>query len=258
MYTIMYHPWESTEVHEGWFDAMNRCDEVWSPSPLIAKWYKDFVGITKPIYVFEHGVDKIWEPVERKFETPFKFLHVGGEAARKGVKEAMQARRIVFGAEPAEITIKVMTSNWPMIWQPNVNVINSRQSIEELIKMFHDHHAYVYPSYGEGFGLTPLQALATGMPVITVADWAPYAKFLDPELIIGSKMIKSPWPRIHPGNMLEPDMGDLQSAMLKVRNNYDYYVERALARVPEIQSHYDWDRLTEEAFSDLSNRLVTV
>src|SRR6476469_11222229 len=53
-YHIQYTPWESDELPDGWVDAFNdNCDEVWTPSPLIAKWYRE-AGVEKPIYVYEH------------------------------------------------------------------------------------------------------------------------------------------------------------------------------------------------------------
>jgi glycosyltransferase involved in cell wall biosynthesis len=255
IYTIMYLPWESTKLQPGWAEIMNSCDEVWTPSPLIAEWYQKYAGVNKKVYVYEHGVDSIWTPVERTYDSTFKFLHVGGEASRKGVKEAMQSRRLAFGAKDVEITLKVLSRKWNFTWMPKVNVINEKYDVDELVNLYHTHHAFVYPSYGEGFGLTPLQAMATGMPTLTVGEWAPYAKFLDPDLTIDSKMIKSPWPVLHPGNMLQPDQKSLIAAMQRLESNYDYYVERALDSVPAITSHYDWDRLTDECFTSLEKRL---
>jgi len=39
-YKIGYHPWESTKLLPDWIAHMNKCDEVWTTSPLIARWYK--------------------------------------------------------------------------------------------------------------------------------------------------------------------------------------------------------------------------
>jgi hypothetical protein len=66
-YKIGYLPWESTKLMPGWAEIMNKCDEIWTPSPLIAKWFKED-GITVPIYVYEHGIDHIWQPVKREPE----------------------------------------------------------------------------------------------------------------------------------------------------------------------------------------------
>lgn len=263
-YRIGYHPWESTQLlppgrqtdGKDWQAAMNQCDEIWTPSPLIAQWYQKFMGITPPVYVYEHGVDPIWTPHKRVVEDKFKFLHVGAEAARKGGTDVMKALRLAFpNNRDVELNLKIISRGWNIGKINRVNVLNGPVPIEELIKLFHNNHAYVYPSYGEGFGLTPLQAMATGMPTVTVAAWAPYAQHLNPRLSVGSAMVKSRWPQIHPGNMLRPDMDDLIDAMRYTYEHYDDVTADAHARIDELTAYYDWDRLTKITFDELEKRL---
>lgn len=256
MYSVMYHPWESTELKPGWADMMNTADEVWTPSPLIAEWYTKISGVTRPVHVFEHGVDADWQPVERTVDGPFKFLHIGAEASRKGGKEAMSAFIKAFpNRKDIELDMKIIQPGWNVGRINRINIINDNYSFEQLLDLYASHHAFVYPSYGEGFGLTPLQALATGMPTLTVPNWAPYADFLEEDLSLRSNFCRSPWPVEHPGLMLKPNEGDLVEAMRAVVDNYEEYHRKALDRVDELTSHYNWDRLTKEAFSDLEHRL---
>lgn len=255
-YKIGYHPWESTQLMPGWADIMNECDEIWTPSPLIAEWYRASAGVTAPVYVYEHGVDDVWTPKEREVTDKMRFLHVGGDASRKGVGEAQGAFTKAFPKnKDVELDLKMISSGWNIGRINRIEVINERMSLEKMVELFHEHHAFVYPSYGEGFGLTPLQALATGMPTITVPKWAPYADFLDPDLNISSSLVNSPWPRIHPGAMLKPKMDDIVEGYRAVYTNYEYYHQRALSRVEKLKEYYDWDRLTKQAFSDLEDRL---
>jgi glycosyltransferase involved in cell wall biosynthesis len=255
-YHIGYHPWESTQLKPGWAEKMNECDEIWTPSPLIAEWYTKFAGIKVPVYVYEHGVDDIWTPKERTVEGKFKFLHVGAEAARKGGKEAMQALRLAFpNNNNVEMNLKIISKGWMIGRLPRINIINERYSINQVVDLFHSNNAYVYPSYGEGFGLTPLQAMATGMPTITVSEWAPYKDFIDPQLSVGSHISKSPWPKLHPGNMLTPHIDDVVEGMRYVYENYDVVHKESLDKIDEIREYYDWDRLTKEAFEGLEKRL---
>lgn len=258
-YKIGYHPWESTKLLPGWAEIMNECDEIWTPSPLIANWYRDHNDIKVPVYVYEHGVDPVWSPKERNLDGTFKFLHVGAEAARKGIKETIDAYRMAFGySGKAELDFKIIAQGWKIGHLRGINVVNDRLSLEGLIDMFHASHAFVYPSWGEGFGLTPLQAMATGMPTITVGSWAPYRQFLDPDLVIPSKMWPSQWPQIHPGNMMKPDVRATAEKMLYVYENYEKVQAKSLARVEEIMAFYDWDRLTAEAFGNLEKRLTNL
>ena len=263
-YKIGYFPWESTQLLPpskstdflDWKDILNKCDEVWTPSPLIADWLRLHMNINKPVYVYEHGVDPVWKKEPRKIFDKMKFLHVGAEAARKGGIDTMKAFRAAFPTQKdVELNMKIMSKGWNVGWINRVNIINERLSLDSLVKMFHDNHVYVYPSYGEGFGLTPLQAMRTGMPTITVPAWAPYARFLNPRLSVHASMIKSPWPQLHPGNVLKPDFTELVESLRYSYNHYDEVHTAAQAAVEEIAAHYDWDRLTQEAFENLEKRL---
>lgn len=262
VYRIGYHPWESTQLlkkrapDRDWTEQMNSCDEIWTPSPLIAEWYRDYMNIKPPVYVYEHGVDPVWKPKKRTVDGTFKFLHVGGEAARKGATETMKALRLAFPRNyDVELNMKIISEGWKIGKLHRVNIINGGMPLERLIQMFHDNHVYVYPSWGEGFGLTPLQAMATGMPTITVPGWAPYAEFLDENLNIRSSMAKSPWPVLHPGLMLKPHFDDIVDAMRYAYENYEAVEAAAHSRIDAIMAYYDWDRLTAECFKSLEARL---
>lgn len=255
-YKIGYHPWESTLLKKGWSDIMNKCDEIWTPSPIIADWYQRFAGVDVPVHVYEHGVDSVWEPKPRVVNDKFKFLHVGAEAARKGGKETMGAFMKAFpNNRDVELNMKIISDGWQIGNINRINIINKRTSLDELIALYHDNHVYVYPSWGEGFGLTPLQAMATGMPTITVPKWAPYAQFLDPNLEVGSSFSKSGWPMLHPGNMLRPSQDDVVDAMRYAYENYDKATDYSYGIVEKLTQYYNWDRLTAEVFGALEHRL---
>lgn len=266
-YKIGYHPWESTKLptytdkvgHKvDWTEIMNSCDEIWTPSPIIADWYTNRMGITVPVFVYQHGVEPIWSPHARTRDGIFKFLHVGAEASRKGAREVMQSFRLAYGARrgsDVQLNMKMISNGWNIGQLPGINYINKPLEIEELVQMFHDNHVFVYPSWGEGFGLTPLQALATGMPTIMPTAWAPYAKYVHPKLAVPSRMWKSQWPALHPGLMLKPDEEAVTAAMRYAYDNYEELVDWHMAQVPELTAEYSWDLITDEVFTALESRL---
>ena len=256
-YKIGYHPWESSEIDPDWLEAMKKCDEVWTPSYLIAGWYRDW-GLSN-VHVYEHGVDKIWTIADRPVEDKIKFLHMGGEAVRKGADITLDAFRAAFQGyrDDVELTLKMHNEGWNIQRIGRVTILNSVLSESDLIKMFHDHHVFVYPSWGEGFGLNPLQAMATGMPTICTGAWAPYERLLDPALTIDSTLTDSPWPKIHPGKMFKPDFDDLVDKLRYAADNYEDCLNDAKPRAAAVKAEYDWDTLTHEAFSALENRLFS-
>lgn len=266
-YHIQYTPWESDQLPQGWKEAFNdNCDEVWTPSPLIAQWYKE-AGVERPIFVYEHGIDHAWKPKRRRRGEVLRFLHVGEPAPRKGGQMAMEAFRAVFGDRTdVHLTIKAwgrsdirVKKNKHIIGLPhtlynNVSTVYDEVTPEELVAMFHEHDVLIYPSYGEGFGLIPLQAMASGMPTICTEAWAPYQRFLLPRLALKSEMVNSPWPHVHMGKMFKPDVEDLRGALAAADQNFDQLAGVAYRKSFDIHEQYDWDNLTEKAFEHIVTR----
>lgn len=263
---IQYTPWESDALPDGWVDAFNdNCDEVWTPSPLIAKWYEE-AGVKKPIFVYEHGIDHMWTPKRRRRGDKLKFLHVGEPAPRKGGQMAMEAFREAFGnRDDVHLTIKAWNKSNIRVYSKgpgysrsivglphdrfsNITTIFNDMSEPEMVNLFHRHDALVYPGWGEGFGLIPLQALATGMPTICTEAWAPYSRFLLPELSISSRLVPSPWPTVHTGHMFEPSYNDVVDAYKRIDEDYERLQGLSFRNSFAIHKEYDWVQLTENAF----------
>lgn len=258
-YRIGYHPWESTQLQPEWPDIMNECDEIWTPSPIVADWYRRYAGVRVPVYVYEHGIEHSWSPQHRKPVDKIKFLHVGAESARKGGWDLVRAFRKAFlTRDDVSLTLKVIQQNWLQL--PGIGkiaFINGRMDFPQLQELFYDHHVYAYPSAGEGFGLTPLQAIASGMPTITVPDWAPYDRFLEPDLKIKARLARTKWPKIHPGEMFIPDMDDCIDRLRYAADNFETISQNAFDTAPRVHTSYDWDTITDQVFTDLEKRLIS-
>jgi hypothetical protein len=172
----------------------------------------------------------------------------------------------LFGDKPGySLTIKAHNMNTTRIYNNyidkniiglpqdmynNIHVITEELSDEELVKLYYDHDVLVYPSYGEGFGFIPLQALATGMPTICTSGWAHYEKYLGP-LKIKSKLIDSPWPHPHEGQVFEPNYLHLLEVMRDVSINFAAYSGYYYAQSTKIHEEYNWKQLTNNAFDHI-------
>jgi glycosyltransferase involved in cell wall biosynthesis len=255
-YNILYFPWESTQVKPGWERVMGAVDELWTPSQWCADVFSKLTDT--PIYVYEHGIGKEWAPKLRKRTDKTKFLNIGAEAARKNGWSVVRALRKGFPHHPdTSLTLK-MLSQVSIPLPPSlgkVAYINERWTPGQLLKAYYDHHIYVYPSSGEGFGLTPLQAMATGMPTICVADWAPYADLLNPALTLHGKLVRSGWPGIHPGQVYRISEEDTVERMVYAYDNFERLAQEALEIAPKVHERYNWRTLTAAAFGGLKNRL---
>lgn len=252
-YHIGYVPWESTHVPEKWKYYMRGADEIWTTSPLVASWFKD-AGIEAKVY--QHGVDSsVWTRKKRVRNGPVKLLHIGEPAVRKGGPLVLQTftDRFAFD-DDATLTIK---SNGPTDLRsdlPNVTIIEDKYSEEELVKLVHDHDVLVYPSWGEGFGLIPLQAMSTGMPTIITEGWAPYEYLVNQSLLVSTDWSPSPWPKVHPGKMLRPNPIDLGWALEDAVEDFDHYAEFCDMLAVDVHEDYNWDKLTAEAFAPVVSR----
>lgn len=191
----------------------------------------------------------------------------GEPAPRKGGQMAYEAFLEVFGnSNDATFTIKAHTNSGirefdkegSIIGIPDdragVDVIREMLSGGDLVKLFNEHDCLVYPGFGEGFGLIPLQALGSGMPTICTKAWAPYARLILPELSLGSKVIDSPWPQTHPGQMFEPSYADLINAYRYMANNRSRINGRAYRNAFKVHEEYNWDTLTKNAFAHIVER----
>ena len=260
-YKIGFAEWESTKIPDRWKSPLKTCDELWTASPAIAQVFEDEGFPVAQVY--QHGIDgSMWKPRLRTGQDRIKFLHIGEPAPRKGGQLAYNTFKKLYGNdERVSLTIKAFGTNTirgERIGHPhkelnNVKLIRPEVSEEEMVRIIRSHDVLVYPSYGEGFGLIPLQAMATGMPVICTEAWAPYGDLILPDLRLGSTLGPSPW-RFHTGNMWHPHKKDLESAMTKVVDNFDYYAQSSYNLHKFVTKRYNWDKLTEKAFRHIKER----
>lgn len=261
-YHIGYVPWESTDLPPGWLEVMKTADEIWTTSPWCKRVYEQH-GLEN-VKVFLHGVDIAseigWKRKRRRPGTdrPLRFLHMGEPAPRKGGQMAYDAFREAFG-ESDEVSLTIKSHGWQTVRgqnMSNVKVITDEFDTYQLIDLVHRHDVLVYPSYGEGFGLIPLQALATGMPTICTEAWAPYKWHLLPELRLPSTLTQSPWPDIHPGKMYEPDFEALKWTMYACadRETYTQFSARAYRASFDVARDFDWIQLATNATAHLRDK----
>jgi glycosyltransferase involved in cell wall biosynthesis len=197
-------------------------------------------------------------------------LHIGEPAPRKAGQMVLDAFGSLFGnKEGYSLTIKADQINTTRVYNNyldknilgvpdkyynNVSVITDVLNDEELVNLYQSHDVLVYPSYGEGFGFIPLQALATGMPTICTSGWAHYEKYLGP-LKLKSELIDSPWPFPHEGKVFEPNYQHLLELMRDVSINFNAYSGYYFAQSTKIHKDYNWKQLTKNSFDKILKKL---
>lgn len=268
-YQIGYTPWESTLIPDKWQEGLNAVDEIWTTS----NWCKDVFEENgfKNIKVFPHGIKNIWIPKKRIVEDkkPLKFLHIGEPAPRKAGQLVVDTFIKIFGNNPEyHLTVKAHNTSSIRVYDPhskrerltspdiykNITLITEEYSEEQLVKLYHDHHVLVYPSWGEGFGFIPLQALATGMPTICTAAWAHYKNYLGP-LALKSELTDEPLPKTvphpHIGKMFKPDADHIEEQMVFAAVNFKAMSGYYFSQAEHIHKEYNWLQLTNNAFDHI-------
>jgi starch synthase len=122
------------------------------------------------IVVNPYGVDlRLFHPpaVRRDHET-LRFLFVGSVSARKGVPLLIKAWQ-ALSLKDSELWLVGPVSPAERALIPNVPSIKvkGKYPLEELPELMRQCDVMVFPSYCEGFALVLLEALATGLPIIT-------------------------------------------------------------------------------------------
>lgn len=260
-YKVQMTQWESTQVMPHCLELDAKYDEWWTANYFGAQAMINSGISEHKVYVYEHGVDShIWTPKLRSTQKKIRFLHVDAGQPRKRSDVALKAFKSVFGENSDyELTLKysggpLSHANWSSQhvlenegeFEGNVRRIKENLSLEDLVKLYHFHDILIYPSEGEGFGLIPLQALATGMPVISTGRWCSYEEFLNDNVIdskLGKSEVEERYERF--GDVVIPDQESTEYLMRRVADNIEEQSGLFFAQSEAVAQRYDWQSLTD-------------
>lgn len=262
-YKIGYTPWESNEIPEMWPVYMNQMNEIWTTSNFCKDVYEN--NGVKNVSVIPHGFDpETFNIVDRTLTDRFIFLHIGGPIERKGGKLVAKAFLDVF--QNRDDVVLLMKSHGPSEarWidelgryrgsianHPRVQVVEEELSAEDMAKLYHIAHCCVYPTNGEGFGLIPFQAIATGLPTITTnltgtADFAHYSMPLDATWTKG-------W-GVHLGEWALPDYDHLSHLMNYAVENWEKEKIKAVNSARILHNTQTWDHIAKKIINHLGDK----
>lgn len=184
-------------------------------------------------------------PSDRKFRFLFLFANHALADDRKNSLAVITAFNYAFGGnESVELIIKVSGEMHPGILNTlpsNVRIINERFSPQRIKELYYETDCFLFPSRGEGYGMPPREAMATGMPVI-VTNFSGLADIADERYcypLNDIKMVPAFYPqgeadRHNNGNPLFGEWADISideliSQMKSVYQNYDKAIVRGQA-----------------------------
>lgn len=254
---VIYTGVDTTGGIVNFAENCNKADFLLTPSEISKKRMID-LGVSKPIFVFPHGIEKDkFKFKKRKKEKTFKFLYVGECSDRKGIFHLVNAFIDVFGDnENVELILK---SNNSMLFYggeklkqlispyPNIMWDYRNSDHNELNQLYEYCHIYVYPSRADTFGMTLLEAMSSGLPIISTKEPGAVELIDGRYDIVHTSSVKvegHPWMI---GNWGEPNQNGLRSKMLWLYENYDNIDWNEIENHSKyVNENYSWEKVTEK------------
>lgn len=237
---VLYTAWEAPDLPQDYIDGANQMDLVICTSQFVADVFKKY--IKKPVEVCPLGVDvNTFTYKKRKAtkDSTFIFFWVGAPNVRKGW-EIVRSAWYAF-SKRSDCMLVVKTTGRGKLEQSGNVVVDSRKvDVSTMAKLYHIAHCFLFPSYGEGFGLPLAEAMATGLPCI-YTPWGGVTEFasrknafpLDYKLVDVDYGVKTK------GAMASTK--DLVNKMTLVRNKYRKALDKGKRAARDIEKGFTWD-----------------
>ena len=258
--TAAFTMWETDTLPANAVQALNRCGLVVVPSQWGAACFRAN-GVTVPIEVVPLGYDPEMFGRDVKRSTP-AYTVFGTAGAlddggfRKNVQRTIELFRTAFPNEPeVRLRVKITPASPPVQTHGDsrIEVIRHSLAPAELAEWYRSLSAFVNASFGEGFGLHLLEAMACGRPIVS-STFGGVGEFFDASVgyEVGYRLIEAN-NAIYRGRWAEPDDGELIAAMRRIHSD-PVEADRLGERSAERALRFTWADTTRQLIEVLVRR----
>lgn len=247
---VGYTMFEATRPPRGWAQMINEQSAMLVvPSRWSETVYRE-AGVTVPIEVVPLGVDATDYPLLPRVRDgePYTFLWSGMSDLRKGWDIAYKTFQAAFGNRQ-DVRLILHFRQAPegiRFRDDNVDVITGKLPLPHMHDLLQQADCFVFPSRGEGWGLPPREAAATGLPVIAtnysglsdhLSDWG------IPLAVKGSQAASyGVWHAGEIGEWAVPDVDHLVTLLQTAVSQKDRMAQKGLAASRWLSEHGTWSR----------------
>lgn len=237
-------------------DNINQMDLLFVPASFNIEIFRNH-GVTIPIEVIPNGINRQHFPyIDRKHDgKPFTFLQMATLTQRKNPGDVISAFVSLFGGrDDVKLVLKTQSGtlgHLDLSRLGNIEVIDEVYNMQQMRQLMADADCFVFPSRGEGFGMPPVEAMATGLPTI-VSDNSGMSDYADPSYCYPirtaheSPAFKYPKPWGDVGNWWQPDYEHLKEQMLYVFEHQEEAREKGKLASKAMHENYNYDVIAQK------------
>ena len=244
---------------------LGRADMLICPSEFAATAFRES-PLDVPIRLAFFGIEPEEFPfVERSLDGQLKFLHAGVSQFRKGSELVPEAFIMAFDRKDSVQLMMAAPRSSPMFtrlkseYGSHNNIVFYANREESTAPLYYRNHIYVSPHLSEGFGLMPVEAMATGMSCIMSRCSAP-CEYFDKDYGWWAEMseeyapVSSCLPDTN-GFWRLPDVNSLAEQMREAYDNKDEVERKGRSASEYVHAELTWDLTAEQIVAHIEEVL---
>jgi glycosyltransferase involved in cell wall biosynthesis len=233
---VLFTMYEANTIPDSWIDPVNKADLLMVPTAFNRHLFRKYR---------KGPIVECWEGMnpdrfhfhQREFpkDGPFIWLWVGASNPRKGYQHVGYGWDLLKDRHPevwrnSMLIMKTtqVTKEERVVNHNNLRIDTRDYDIEDLVALYKMAHGFLFPTMGEGWGLTLHEALATGLPAIYTdwsapVDWLPrkYGYPIKHRMMQIKAMNPDKKTVEHVSESASADVEDMVSKMARIYHHYD-------------------------------------